>query len=215
MSDDKEIGGHKSNIGGVVLNLNDKESVKKGVEQIYNKIIEPGEVKVKGHDGKDKTISTKGQIKGIQVQEMVKGESAQEIFVGTNVDEGSGIATMTVGEGGILVDHHQDSQVTMLLPEEGDPIKYKAEKLITMSPGGKRPNPVGGHFDPEHPIREGLPVGNKEKMVEQLARIAKFANDFKDQVESVNVNPFMIVKEGPKAGEVVCVDAKVAFKKQK
>lgn len=208
MSDHKEIGGHKSNIGGVLLNLKDAKSVEEGVKQIYENIIDPGKVTI---DGKE--VSTAGQIKGIQVQEMVLGNDAQEIFVGTNVDEGSGIATMTLGEGGILVDHHADSQVTMLLPEEGDPVKYKADKLLTMSPGGKSKNPVGGHFDAEHPVRAGLPVGDKDKMVEQLARIAKFANDFKDVVESVNVNPFKIVKSGPNKGEVVCVDAKVTFKK--
>ena len=189
-SNDEEVGGHKSDLGGVKLNLKNEKELEAAVVQIYNNLFKKHNI-------------AKEKVQGLQIQPFVSGHELQEIFVGTKIDPGSKRGTLTLGEGGLLVDLHQGTQKAMMLPEEGEDAIYKATKLLETSP-------IQGYFNEQKPIRKELTIGNKDEMIEQVARISQMAVDLKEFVTDININPFKICYDG----SIKSVDAKVVLKSQ-
>ena len=101
---------HKSDSGGVRINLKDREELKKAFEEII--------VNVKSYD-------PKAQIEGIVVQEMLNLSDGSEILIGSSKDELWG-HTIVFGAGGTEVELTKDTAITLM------PLKntLAAKKLI-------------------------------------------------------------------------------------
>lgn len=88
---------HKSDSGGVRLNLGNLMAVRQGYQDILD------EVKKKRPDA---------EINGVAIEPMIKKPHGRELFVGVIRDEVFG-PTITFGEGGTMVEIHKDRAVAL------------------------------------------------------------------------------------------------------
>jgi acetyltransferase len=88
---------HKSDAGGVILNLNSAEEVKEAA------------VKMNAHIGKN---MPQARLQGFTVQNMIKKPNAQELIVGVNTDRVFG-KVILFGQGGVAVEVVKDSAVQL------------------------------------------------------------------------------------------------------
>ncbi|MCX6258044.1 MAG: bifunctional acetate--CoA ligase family protein/GNAT family N-acetyltransferase [Bacteroidia bacterium] len=86
---------HKSDVGGVILNINDNDSLVKG----FNRIIE----NVSNHQ-------PKARIEGVSIQKMADLKNGVEMILGIKKDNVFGTVIM-VGMGGILAELYQDRTI--------------------------------------------------------------------------------------------------------
>lgn len=100
---------HKSDVGGVVLDIQDEESLKKEYSGMIKKI---------------RKKKKKAAISGVLVQEMVSGKHAREVILGCKHDKTFGPVVM-LGLGGIFVEVIKDVSFR-LAPVK----KEEAEKMI-------------------------------------------------------------------------------------
>jgi acetyltransferase len=89
---------HKSDSGGVLLNLANAEEVEKGFEKIVSNV---------------KAYDSKAHIEGIVVQEMVSLKGTQELILGLKKDPIWGPAIL-FGSGGVNVELLKDSAIELL-----------------------------------------------------------------------------------------------------
>lgn len=95
---------HKSDVGGVVLNLQDAQDVRAAAEAMLGRIA-------KSHP--------QARLEGFTVQAMVKPRQAQELIIGASIDPTFG-PVILFGQGGTAVEVMKDS--AMALPPLNDPL---------------------------------------------------------------------------------------------
>jgi acetyltransferase len=88
---------HKTDVGGVKLNLKDSESVKKAYEEIYES--------VKAKAGVE-------HFQGVTVQPMIKLKDSYELILGSTIDDEFG-PVLLFGSGGQLVEVFKDSALAI------------------------------------------------------------------------------------------------------
>lgn len=102
---------HKSDVGGVILNLADEEAVRDAYHTIMVNV---------------RQTCPNAQLNGILVQEMLSGEGAVEVIVGVTRDSQCGPALM-FGLGGIFVEVLQDVAIRVAPLNERDAWQMLAE----------------------------------------------------------------------------------------
>lgn len=101
---------HKSDVGGVVLNLNDVDDVRSAASAMLARVA-------KSHP--------QARLEGFTVQAMVRRQQAQELIIGASIDPTFG-PVILFGQGGTAVEVMKDS--AMALPPLNAPL---AQALIT------------------------------------------------------------------------------------
>jgi acetyltransferase len=86
---------HKSDVGGVLLDLHSPEAVRRGFQEIVERV---------------KQAEPLAQIEGVTVQKMIKAENAYEVILGAKKDPTFG-AVILFGMGGIAAEVFQDRAV--------------------------------------------------------------------------------------------------------
>ncbi|MCR4404930.1 MAG: bifunctional acetate--CoA ligase family protein/GNAT family N-acetyltransferase [Candidatus Acetothermia bacterium] len=86
---------HKSDVGGVLLDLHSAEAVRKGFQEIVDRA---------------RRAEPKAQIEGVTVQKMIRAENGYEVILGAKKDPTFG-AVILFGMGGIAAEVFQDRAV--------------------------------------------------------------------------------------------------------
>ncbi len=166
---------HKSDMGGVLLNLTSPDEVRQGFRTIM---------------GKAEGLALTSVVDGILVSPM--RPAGIELLVGVIQDPLWG-QVLAVGLGGIWVEVFKDTSVRVL-PVQRDEIK---EMLLELQGAalfrGTR----------------GQPPVNMEMLVESIFRVAQISQGLKDQLESLEINPFLIYNTHLEA-----LDALMTWKKK-
>ena len=164
---------HKTEVGGVVLNLADADAVAAAFATLMQRA---------------RTARPDARLDGVLVAPMMRG--GVETIIGTMRDPVFGPMVM-FGLGGVAVELFRDVAFASapLTPE-------RAEALIDASRGAAL---LKGW-------RGGPPL-DRAALVEALCALSHFAAAHRDEVESVEVNPFLVREKGACA-----LDALVAFR---
>lgn len=167
---------HKSDIGGVALNLENAEAVEQAARDMSQRI-----------QAVDATL----RLEGFSVQEQAGGK--MELVLGVNNDEQFG-PMIVVGAGGTLVEILSDVAVASA-PVSRPMARTLLERLrIYKVLAGARGNTA-------------LDI---EAVAEQIERLSWLAEDFKDSLQELDINPLLVDEKGRGA---VAVDARALFKK--
>jgi len=167
---------HKTEIGGVLLNVNGEDAVADGFALLMQRAREaaPG-----------------ARIDGVIVAEMVKG--GVETVMGVVCDPVFGPAVM-FGLGGVFVEVLKD--VTFRLAPFG---VDEAHRMIDEIAGRAMLDGV-----------RGAPPADIAALAEALSKLSVFAAENADRIETIDVNPFIVLPEG-----AVAVDALIVPKGKK
>ena len=153
---------HKSDVGGVILNLNSAADVKAAWAKI--------EANLASHGVKDK-------IDGMLVVKQIKGNL--ELVFGLNRDAEVGHVVMA-GMGGVWLELIKD--VAFSIP----PISNeKARDMIAQTHAGRL---LQGY--------RGSPALDVGAVVRAIVALGRIATDLGDVVQSIDVNPFMVMPDG-------------------
>ena len=164
---------HKTEIGGIALNLNDADAV----AAAHGTLIE-----------RAKTARPDARLDGIIVADMVPG--GVETVIGVVRDPLFGPAVM-FGLGGIFVEVLKD--VAFRLAPFGID---EAHRMIDQIKGRKVLDGV-----------RGGPPADIDALAEALARLSVFAAENADAIDSIDINPFLVLPEGAVAVDALIVPA--------
>lgn len=153
---------HKTDIGGVLLDLKEEQQVEEGFRQLELHT-------------RDKVPNA--LIEGILVQKMVRG--IIELIVGTSYDSQLGPAVV-FGLGGIYAEIIRDVSLRVLPIRPSDAWDMIGEIRGSELLQGAR----------------GRPKADLRAVVESLLKVSQLALDFKDEFESVELNPLVCLPEG-------------------
>ena len=159
---------HKTEVGGVLLDVNGESAVAEGFDALIERVS---------------SAKPDAAIDGVIVAEMISG--GVETVMGVVRDPVFGPAVM-FGLGGVLVEVLKD--VTFRLAPFGID---EARRMIDEIQG--------------RPILDGVrgaPPASVDALAEALARLSVFAHENADTVESIDVNPFIVLPD-----RAVAVDA--------
>jgi succinyl-CoA synthetase beta subunit len=113
-------------------------------------------------------------------------EPVAEVLVGIRRDDRFG-QIMVLASGGILVELVGDSR-TLLLPTDRESVSEALDSLaVSKLLAGYR----------------GGPAGDKEAVVEVSLALARFAETHRDDLEELEVNPLMVLRQGACAADVL------------
>ncbi len=171
---------HKSEIGGVLLGLEGAAAVREGFETL----MERGRKAVK-NTSPDATGDTDARLEGVLVAPLITG--GVETILGVQRDPVFG-PVMMFGLGGVYVEVMGD--VTLRLAPFGE---AEALKMIRRVKG--------------YPLLEGVrgrPPSDVQALARALSQLSIFAAAHGDALESLDVNPFIVLPEGQGA---LAVDA--------
>ena len=153
---------HKSDIGGVILNLNSAESVRAAWQQITTNLALHGVSK---------------PIDGMLIAQQVK--SNLELVLGLNRDPEVGLVVMA-GLGGVWLELIKDVAFAMT------PVSaQKAADMLAQTHAGRL---LQGY--------RGSPVLDSEAVVDAIKALGRIAQDLGDVLQSVDVNPFVVMPQG-------------------
>ena len=153
---------------------------KEEIQQCYQEIIENAE-----------RYNTKARINGVLVQEMI--QSGTEVIVGMSEDPQFG-PTIAFGLGGIFVEVLKDISLRVV-----PLLKSDADLMVRETKG--------------YQILKGLRGKNRsdiESVIDVLLRISRLAEDWKDYISEIDINPLIVFDEGH---GVKALDALVVLKK--
>ena len=164
---------HKTEVGGVLLNLTDGEAVAQGFAELMRRA---------------RAVKPEARLDGVLIAPMVTG--GVETIIGVQRDPIFGPMVM-FGLGGISVELFRDVAFASapLTPE-------RAEALITSVRGAR--------------LLDGwrsAPALDKRTLVAALCKVSEFAVAHQDQVESIEINPFLV-----KAESAFALDALIAMR---
>ncbi len=168
---------HKSDIGGIVKNINKPEEAFEAYIEIVNKTKKFGPQNAK--------------IYGVEVQEMIdfsKKEKVNELILGMSRDPQFGPMLM-VGSGGIYANFLQDVAFALSY-------KFTREDAISMLQETKVYRLLQG-------VRGEQP-SDIDAVIEVLQRMAQLVNDFPEIVE-IDINPLLSFIDGYSAVDIKCV----------
>jgi acyl-CoA synthetase (NDP forming) len=165
---------HKSEMGGVMLDLKDADAVKKAF----------AELNVRAAKYRPDT-----QLDGILVSPIITG--GVECILGVNRDPVFG-PVVAFGLGGIFVEIIQDSALR-LAPFAHDEAKQmiRAIKGFPLLDGAR-----------------GRPKLDQNALADALVRLSVFANANAEHIESIDINPFMVLPKGGMAVDALIVPRK-------
>lgn len=176
-----EVASHKSDVGGVILNINTLEDMLKA----YNKIMD----NVRSAEINGKKVKEEDII-GVQIQEMVQGE--YELFAGVNVE---GQAKMLeFGMGGKLIDilNKQGCTKATVSTVNNPLTKLEISDLIESTPSNAY---FDTHINEKNKAYRGITPVNSEYMVTQLMHLDQLTREL--PIKNININPFMISELNP------------------
>ncbi len=153
---------------------------KKEIFQVYGEIIENA-----------RKYNPKARINGILVQEMILRGS--EVMIGMSQDPQFG-PTIAFGLGGIFVEVLKDISLRVAPLSQSD-----AEQMVKEIKG--------------YPILQGVRGKQRadiEAVVDVLLRISRLAQDWKDTISEIDINPLIVFEEGH---GLMAADALVVLKK--
>lgn len=153
---------------------------KEEILQCYKEIIENAE-----------RYDSKARINGVLVQEMIRGGT--EVIVGMSEDPQFG-PTIAFGLGGIFVEVLKDISLRVV-----PLLKSDADLMVRETKG--------------YQILRGLRGKNRsdiEAVIDVLLRISRLAEDWKDYISEIDINPLIVFDEGH---GVKALDALVVLKK--
>jgi len=165
---------HKTEIGGVLLNLTSKEEVEAG----YYKLM--GNVEVGAPNAK---------VEGIIVAEMVSG--GVETVLGVNRDPVFG-PTVMFGLGGVFVEVFKD--ITFRVAPFG---VEEAHRMIDEIRGRAILDGV-----------RGAPAVDIEALAKAISTLSIFAAANADTIETIDINPFLVLPEGAVALDALIIPRK-------
>jgi len=160
---------HKSDIGGVLLNLTSADEVRQGFRSIM-------------HNATAQTLPR--AVDGILISPM--RPAGIELLVGVIQDPLWG-QVLAVGLGGILVEILKDTSIRVL-PVQRDEIK---EMLLELHGAAIFQG-----------IRGQAPV-NMDALVDSIFRVAQISQGLKDNLESLEINPFLLYNSHLEALDVL------------
>ena len=153
---------HKSEIGGVLLNVADEAAAREG----YDTLIE-----------RAKTAQPDAKVDGVVVAPMISG--GVETILGVKVDPAFG-PVILFGLGGIFVELLGD--VTQRLAPFG---VEEAHEMMREVKG--------------FPLLDGVrgaESADVDALAEALSRLSLFAHENADRIESIDINPFLVLPKG-------------------
>ena len=166
---------HKSDIGGVILNIRSDE---RAAQRLHQAGAEPRQ----GAPG--------AKLEQVIVAEQVTG--GVELVLGVQRDPEVGPVVM-FGSGGVMLELHKDvSFGAVPLP------LWQAKAMIERTTAGKL---LKGY--------RGTPPADEEAVLAALIALGRLAHDLGDQVESIDINPFVALPAGQGA---VALDALVVLR---
>ena len=168
---------HKSDVGGVILNLNSAADVKAAWSQIEKNLASHG---------------VKETIDGMLVVKQVKGNL--ELVFGLNRDAEVGSVVMA-GMGGVWLELIKD--VAFSIPPISD---EKARDMIAQTHAGRL---LQGY--------RGSSALDVDAVVKAIVALGRIATDLGDVVQSIDVNPFMVMPNGQGG---MALDALVVLQKK-
>lgn len=119
------------------------------------------------------------------VEKMVEGAVA-ELIIGIARDPGFGLY-LTIGTGGILVEILQDA-ASLLLPAGRAEIGAALDRL--------RIAPVLAGY-------RGKPAANREAIIDAVIAVSEFAQENRDTLEELDINPLIVTPEGAYAADAL------------
>lgn len=162
---------HKSEIGGVMLNLATREAVATAFAELI--------ARAKKH-------RPDARLEGVLVSPMVTG--GVECFLGVNRDPVFG-PVIVFGLGGIFVEIMKDSVLRLapLAPDEARAM-IRAIKGFPLLDGAR-----------------GRPRMDQDALVDAIVRLSAYAAAHADKIESIDINPFIVLPRGAKAVDALIV----------
>lgn len=167
---------HKTEAGGVLLNLTTDEAVRGGYDQVIQNA---------------RNYQPDANIQGVLVQEYIAPSAGQyELLVGMTSDPDFGPA-IVVGMGGIFVEALND--VALAVP----PIDASlAREMVTQ---------LRGHSLLNGSAARGRPAADIDAVVQILSRFSRLCLDLRDDVTSIDINPLLVFPAGQGACVVDCL----------
>lgn len=162
---------HKTEIGGVLIGINDADAVREGYDAILSRAV---------------AAYPDAVIEGILVSEMISG--GVETVLGVSRDPVFG-PTVMFGLGGVFVEVLKD--VTFRIAPFGND---EAHRMIDEIKGRAVLDGV-----------RGAPPADIDALATALARLSVFAAENADTLESIDINPFVVLPEGACALDAVIV----------
>jgi acetyl coenzyme A synthetase (ADP forming)-like protein len=177
---------HKTDCGGVVLNIKDEQQAKDAFLRIINNVQKYGPVNAK--------------IYGIELQEMVETsnyEKTTQMILGMTKDPQWGPLLM-VGTGGIYTNFLKDVSFDLAY-------KYEKEDALQQLANTKIYSILKG-------VR-GEPKSDIEAILNVLTRISQLVLDF-PQIVELDINPLLVFEENPEHDAYSAVDIKITIQKK-
>lgn len=162
---------HKTEIGGVILNLNDANAVNQGFKDLM---------------ARAQQARPDAKIDGVIVAEMING--GVETVMGVVTDPVFGPAVM-FGLGGVFVEVLKDV-VFRLAPFGVD----EAHRMIGEIQGVAMLDGV-----------RGQPPADREALAQSLSRLSVFAATHADAIDTIDINPFLVLPKGAVAVDALIV----------
>jgi succinyl-CoA synthetase beta subunit len=153
---------HKTEIGGVLLNLGDADAVRAGFAELMRRAD---------------AAAPAAQVDGVLVAPYVSG--GVETILGVKRDPIFGPVIM-VGLGGIFVEVLKDVALRLAPVDKGDALSMIAEIKGRAILEGTR----------------GQPPADTEALADALVNLSQFAAAHADEIESVDINPFLVLPRG-------------------
>lgn len=162
---------HKSEIGGVMLNLAGKDAVAKAYDELIHRA---------------KKHRPDARLDGVLVSPMVTG--GVECILGVNRDPVFG-PVVVFGLGGIFVEIMKDSVLRLapLGPDEARAM-IRAIKGFPLLDGAR-----------------GRPRMDQDALVDAIVKLSAYAAANEDKIESIDINPFIVLPRGAKAVDALIV----------
>ena len=176
---------HKSDIGGVILNIKDKESAKSAFLRIINNAKKFGPLNAR--------------IIGVEIQEMIQTEKYQkknELIIGISKDPQWGHLIM-VGAGGIYANFLKDVAFDLVY-------KYTREDALAQIQKTKIYSILKG-------VRGQIP-SDIEAVLNVLVKISQLVQDNPEILE-IDINPLLVFEDNLEHNNYTAVDIKITIQK--
>ena len=162
---------HKSELGGVKLNLSKPAEVERACREIEDAFY---------------ACNPEAAIEGFLVQEMVRG--GVETIIGAQNDPQFGPVVM-FGLGGTAVETYRD--VTLRLAP------------VSLEEAGQMIRSIKGY--PLLSGFRGTPLVDRENLCRAIVLVSELAAAGRDLIQSIDINPFVCLRDGGKAVDAVIV----------
>jgi len=173
---------HKSDVGGVLLNLASPSEVAQGYQAVIQKA---------------KAARPEARIEGVHLQRMLTAGSmpaGQDVIAGVVQDRQFGPVAM-FGSGGVEVEGLKDVEFALA------PLtRPEAERMLEKTWAGRK---LKGF--------RSLPPADRQAALQALGRLAQLAADF-PQLAEIEINPLRVLPEGqgPRGGQgAVAIDVRI------